>query len=89
MIGLLDFDNGNVAIDDELKKKNNRFNIDLNKIGFMPQDYCLFQELTLSETFYYFGKLYGMNEKAIKMRQDFLIKLLDLPKKNSFVDCFR
>jgi ABC-type multidrug transport system ATPase subunit len=37
LLGLLDTDNGEILIDDELVNSNNRFNVDLNKIGFMPQ----------------------------------------------------
>lgn len=38
LIGLIDVDNGTILIDNELKNnKNDFFNINLKKFGFMPQ----------------------------------------------------
>ena len=54
----------------------------------MKKETCLFGELRLEETFYYFGKLYGMSNEQIKERTEFLIGLLDLPAKSAYVHCF-
>ena len=37
LLGLIDSDSGEVLIDEDLVNHENRFNIDLNKLGFMPQ----------------------------------------------------
>jgi hypothetical protein len=38
LIGLIDVDSGDILIDEELKnQKNDFFNLNLKKIGFMPQ----------------------------------------------------
>lgn len=87
LIGLLDINSGQIIIDNELKNNNrsSNFRISYNKLGYMPQDYCLYKELTLSETLYYFGRLMSMKPNLIKQRESFLINLLDLPSRNSFV----
>ena len=46
---------------------------------------CLFNELTITETFFYFGKLYCISTKNIKKKKDFLLKLLDLPSLNTSI----
>ncbi len=49
------------------------------------KDYCLFNELSIWETLNYFGRLMKMKPSLIKNRVDFLINLLDLPSKQSFI----
>jgi ABC-type multidrug transport system ATPase subunit len=83
---LIDADAGEILIDEKLVNKDNRFNVDLNKVGFMPQDSCLYQELTIRENFFYFGRLYRMTACVIRARVLFLMKLLDLPLKERLVD---
>jgi ABC-2 type transport system ATP-binding protein len=88
LIGLLKIDKGEVDVDSELVPKNgrwNRFRISLDSLGYMPQETCLFGELTLGETFYYYGKLYGMPFDNLEQSQKFLIELLDLPGASSLV----
>ena len=50
----------------------------INKL-IIKKDACLYFELTIKETFYYFGKLYKLDDKEIKRRAEFLVDLLDLP----------
>ncbi|KAI1290099.1 ABC transporter G family member 20 [Halotydeus destructor] len=46
--------------------------------GFMPQEVALYEEFTVKETVYYFGKLYGMSQGAVRDRADFLLGFLRL-----------
>lgn len=52
----------------------------------MPQECSLYPELRISETFLYFGKLYGLTIKEINAKKEFLIQLLNLPATNQLVD---
>jgi ABC-type multidrug transport system ATPase subunit len=94
LIGLLKIDQGVVLVDAELKgdhehssssKTVGRFRISLDSFGYMPQENCLFHELSLGETFYYYGKLYGMQTTQLREKENFLIELLDLPDSSALV----
>nr|AHK05673.1 ATP-binding cassette transporter sub-family H 55580 [Tigriopus japonicus] len=50
------------------------------RVGYMPQETALCQELSIMETLQYFGRLNLMNEASIRIRCLFLISLLDLPE---------
>lgn len=86
LIGLTDIDSGTVFVDQEIRSRYNDKHIDLSKLGFMPQECSLYPELRISETFLYFGKLYGLAIKEINSKKDFLIQLLNLPSSNQLVD---
>ena len=45
---------------------------------FFLQDICLFPSLTISETFYYYGRIYSMSSAEIKSQIDYLTTFLDL-----------
>jgi len=55
----------------------------------MPQESSLYPELRIDETFFYFGKLYGLTAKEINSKKGFLIKLLNLPDTNQLVNSLR
>lgn len=55
------------------------------RIGYMPQDIALVDELTIKETIFYFGRIYGMNEDRIRERLKILQGLLELPPKERMV----
>ncbi|KAE8751826.1 ABC-transporter, subfamily H member 01 [Frankliniella occidentalis] len=55
------------------------------RIGYMPQEVALVGELTVRETLFYFGWIFGMTDDQIEERIAFLQQLLDLPPKNKFV----
>ncbi|CAO1401336.1 unnamed protein product [Diamesa serratosioi] len=48
------------------------------KIGYMPQEIHLADDLTLKQLFYYFGRVCGLNNNKIEERLKFLCNLLDL-----------
>lgn len=56
-------------------------------IGYMPQDIALVEELTIKETIYYFGRIYGMKDDKIRDRLTILQGLLELPPKGND-NCF-
>jgi ABC-type multidrug transport system ATPase subunit len=49
-------------------------------IGYMPQDTTsLLQIFTIQETFWFFGRIYGMEPEEINSRTKFLSEFLKLP----------
>ena len=48
------------------------------KIGYMPQEINLADDLTLKQLIYFFGRIAGMNRKKIEERTKLLCELLDL-----------
>lgn len=47
--------------------------------GFATQDIALVDELTIKETVFYFGRIYGMHDDKIRQRFKVLRDLLELP----------
>ncbi len=47
-------------------------------IGFCTQENSFYSELTVSENFFYYGKLYGLSTKELKKRQEELLHLVGL-----------
>lgn len=92
LLGLITVDSGSIHIHEELKSKQGErkpFRMDLSKLGFMPQDATLYAELTIKETFYFYGKLYSLDKNKIRSREQFLIDLLDLPPTDQLVSFLR
>lgn len=56
------------------------------RIGYMPQDIALVNELSIKETIFYFGRIYGMNEDRIRERFKILKDLLELPDSERLVE---
>lgn len=50
------------------------------RIGYMPQETALYQDLTVRENLELFGDLYGMPREAFQRRKDELLKLVDLDR---------
>ncbi len=50
------------------------------KIGFVPQEYAFYQELTPNQNLEYFGALYNLSKKEINSRTEKLLSLLGLSK---------
>ena len=51
----------------------------------MPQEIGLFNEFTIKETLFFFGRLYRLPIQMIRTRTEFLITFLELPDKSSLV----
>jgi len=49
-------------------------------VGYMPQDFCLYMEFTIQETFQYFGRLQRLTADSMEKRQIALLELLELPE---------
>lgn len=56
------------------------------RIGYMPQDIALVNELSIKETIYYFGRIYGMHDDRIRERFKILKDLLELPDSDRLVE---
>lgn len=48
------------------------------RIGYMPQETALYQDLTVAENLELFGELYGMERGLLRKRMDELLSLVDL-----------
>lgn len=49
-------------------------------IGFVPQEYAFYQELTPSQNLAYFGAMYGLTRSEIKSRTQEILAILGLEK---------
>ncbi|KAH8376657.1 hypothetical protein KR093_000663 [Drosophila rubida] len=50
-----------------------------NRVGFMPQEIALVEEMTVKETIFYFGRIYGLTDEKIREKYKLLKELLQLP----------
>ena len=51
-------------------------------VGYMPQDISLYQELTIKETFQFFGKIQKMPNDLVKKSQKEICEMLELPEES-------
>uniref|UniRef100_A0A1A9X055 Uncharacterized protein n=1 Tax=Glossina brevipalpis TaxID=37001 RepID=A0A1A9X055_9MUSC len=49
------------------------------RVGYMPQEIALVEEMSVKETIYYFGRIYGMTDEKIYEKFKSLCSLLQLP----------
>jgi len=87
MTGLLSADAGDIhLLGRDVRKKNK----DVNKlIGFVPQDFSYYQELSPVENLEFFGAWSGLTRQQIKTRTDELLHILGLENvRNKQVDQF-
>lgn len=54
------------------------------KIGYMPQDFALNDELTVDETLKFYGRLTGMTGKQISEKSKFLVSFLNMSYHKKF-----
>jgi ABC-2 type transport system ATP-binding protein len=54
-------------------------------IGYMSQKFSLYEDLTVKENFRFYGGIYGMRAKAIRMKTDYYLKKLGLEKEKNTV----
>ncbi|EDW03077.1 ABC transporter G family member 20 [Drosophila grimshawi] len=50
-----------------------------SRVGFMPQEIALVEEMTVKETIFYFGRIYGLTDERIREKFKDLKDLLQLP----------
>jgi ABC-2 type transport system ATP-binding protein len=76
LCGLIEPTNGNVYFK---SKEGNIEGIDLkNIIGFVPQEYAFYHELSPIQNLNYFGALYNLTKKEIKEQSNYLLSILGL-----------
>jgi ABC-2 type transport system ATP-binding protein len=56
-----------------------------SRIGVVPQQFALFDELTPMENLRYIGELYGMSKTGIRKRSEELLKVVDLYDKKDVI----
>jgi len=79
LTGVLDPTSGSISVFG-LKLPKNRKIIARN-IGIAPQEYSLYNDLTVMENIKFFAYLYGMNKHVFKAKTDHLIQILRLEDK--------
>lgn len=83
LVGVLEADSGEIKIFGESINKSTN-----TKIGFMPQETALAENLKIREFFRYFGMIFGLNEDEIHEKHQNLSKLLELPEGSRLIrDC--
>ena len=87
MTGLLRADEGNIELLGlDVRKQNKEVN---RLLGFVPQDFSFYQELSPVENLEFFGAWSGLNRQQIKTRTDELLQILGLESvRNKQVDKF-
>ncbi len=50
----------------------------LQHVGYVPQDFAFYPELTAKQNLMYFGKMYGINSQKLTEKIDFLLEKLGL-----------
>ncbi|KAK5638402.1 hypothetical protein RI129_012697 [Pyrocoelia pectoralis] len=55
------------------------------RIGYMPQETALYRDLTVEETFRFFGRIIGMDYSKIRERTEYLVNLLMIPQQHQEV----
>lgn len=76
MTGLLPYTHGSIQLAGQEIK--NRSNAVKNRLGFVPQDFSFYDELTPVENLQFFGAWSGLHATAIKKRTEELLHVLDL-----------
>ncbi len=62
-----------------LENNTELFGLELKKrIGFVPQEYAFYQELTPIQNLEYFGALYGLKKKELNIKIEILLEKLGL-----------
>ena len=64
------YSNGNVISEQERK----------SHIGFVPQEYAFYQELTPRQNLDYFGAMYNLSKSELESRREHLLEILGLTK---------
>lgn len=82
ILGMIRLDGGSIKV---LGLKNKRNKIG-HRVGYMPQETALVEELTVRETVYYFGNIFEMDQRVLKERFEMIKRVLELPCDNTRVE---
>lgn len=76
LVGFIKSNRGNIFFEgrDILKEKNKIHHM----IGFATQEGSFYDKLTVEENMIYFGRMYGLGNKKIQERMNYLLKLVEL-----------
>jgi ABC-2 type transport system ATP-binding protein len=74
LIGAIAADSGNIAFDD-IEVPNLKL---LSRIGFMPQNDALYDDLSGEDNLKFFGELYGMKKSELSKRVSEVLDIVDL-----------
>lgn len=85
ILGMDYLDNGSIKVMGHINAKNKTL-MASRRIGYMPQEMALVNELTVKETVYYFGNIFEMDKVKLKERYKMLRQLLELPPDNLRID---
>ena len=83
ILELIHYDSGNILVFGENSIKN-KYNIK-RKIGFVPQEIAVFDELTVRENIDFFCSLYVSNKNERKNLVNYAIDFVDLKKFEKFI----
>lgn len=76
IMGLIPWDSGDIEIFGKTLKTHE---IEIKKqIGFVPQYLALYDDLSVEENLYFFGKLYGINKSELKSKITEALEKVDL-----------
>lgn len=78
LCGILEASSGHVIYRDNNEEVN--FQGIQPKIGFVPQEYALYQELTPIQNLEYFGALYNLSKEKIAARTEEILTILGLSR---------
>jgi ABC-2 type transport system ATP-binding protein len=78
LCGILEASDGHVLYRDQNEEVN--FKTIQPKIGFVPQEYALYQELTPIQNLEYFGALYNLSKEKIAARTTEVLAVLGLSR---------
>jgi ABC-2 type transport system ATP-binding protein len=76
LMGLIQIDSGEIVLFDE-SKKSSEGSIK-KRIGLVPQEVVIFDDLTARENLSFFGELYGIKGKVLKDRVDEILEFIGL-----------
>lgn len=76
MAGLLTYETGSIQIFGNEIKKDKK--IIRKMIGFVPQDFSFYEELSPAENMEFFGAWYGLKTPAIKSKTNHLLEVMGL-----------
>lgn len=53
------------------------------RMGYMPQEIALYQDITVGQTIKFFGEIYGLDKDSIQRRERELLSFVDLAEKRN------